>query len=171
HAQLARDHQLLIRGDNPGGGARAARDFRAAFRISDGVKLEAGPRRALSDLGPRIRVVLPDTRGEDRCRQGPRSASLAANPVDEQVDGEPCSRIGGGLRAQFAHVVGNTRNAEKAGVAVKEPLGLIDAELHLSAARPHGQSVKRRKPIVVAMLVPFLIAPRLAPFPRWAATT
>src|SRR3954454_3978656 len=63
--RAARDHQLLVGRDDPGGGAGARRHERAAGGVGGLVEGEAGPGGPAQDLGPRGRVVLADAARED----------------------------------------------------------------------------------------------------------
>src|SRR3954463_7984242 len=59
-ARAARDHQFLVRRNDPGGGAGTPRHERAAGRIGCLVEFDPRPGGAAQDLGACRRVVLAD---------------------------------------------------------------------------------------------------------------
>ena len=127
------------------------------FAFARRVELDAEPGRLPAHPLADRRRVLADAGGEDDRveaaeRRGER-AELAADPVDEEVDGELRPRLG--RLEQRAHVARHARDAEQAGLAVDQLLdrprvhpALVhqvqdDAGVDRPAARPHRQAVDR----------------------------
>jgi hypothetical protein len=156
------------------------RDARIPPRVGGLVERDAEPGRVAADAARSSGSFSPIARGEHQrvepAQRGGERAELAADAVHEELDREFRARVPALL--ELAHVVGDARDAEQAGLVVEQLLDRLrvhavalheieqDAGIERAGARAHRQPVEAVKPIVLATLLPALTAHMLAPEPR-----
>src|SRR5690606_21770584 len=117
------DRALLVRREHQDVGLRIpSGDVDRAHAVARDIDAHAQPSRSLADALAHGGRVLADAGREDEgveaaqgCGEG---ADLAADAVDEEVYRFSCMRIA--AVEQGLHVSGNARNAEQAGLLIKQ---------------------------------------------------
>src|SRR5260221_13370531 len=104
---MARDHQLLVSRDGPGGDPAFGRaDPGGAGIVRRIIELQTEPCRRAADRTADRRAVLADAGREDdrveAAERGGERADLPADPVDEEIDGQANARV----RARFERAHG-----------------------------------------------------------------
>src|SRR5512144_2588601 len=131
---VARDHQLLVGGDDPRRYRALRRRYARAVRAVRGaVELDAEPRGIAADALAQAPAVLADARGEDDrvepAERGGERAQLAPDAVDEEVDRRLGRRVA--ARLERAHVARDAGDAEQARLLVDQLLDRARVHLHL----------------------------------------
>src|SRR5215470_3437830 len=123
--RVARDHQLLVRGNRPrGDAARSGAYAWTAGVVRCPIELHPEPPRIPAHALAQRRAVLADSRSEhDRIestqRRGERT-QLAADAIDVEIDCSFCTRLV--ARKERAHVARYSGNAKKTRLLIDQLL-------------------------------------------------